>query len=55
MNTKKLVVVECLYKDDVAFFDEEVGSYLNEGVIKCLDNNNKDDFGVYIFLEHLLE
>ena len=46
MDKNKLVVVACLDKDVVEFFDE--------GVVTCLDKNNKDDFDVDLLLEHSL-
>ena len=33
IDTKKLVVVECLDKYEVACADEDVGAYLDEGVL----------------------
>ena len=55
MDTKKLVVVECLDKYEVACADEDVGAYLDEGVLACLDNNNRDDFDVDFLYAHPLE
>ena len=46
MYTNKLVVVEFLDKDEVACGDEYVVSSLDEGVLACFDNNDKDDFYV---------
>ena len=55
MDTKKLVVVECLYKDDVACCDENGVTCLYEVVVPFFDNNNRDGFDVDFFLAHLLE
>ena len=46
MDTKKLVVLECLDKDDVAYGEKYVLVCLDEGVLECLDNNDKDHFNV---------
>ena len=59
MDTKKLGVVELLDKDEVECGDGDVVEWLDEGVLACLDNNNKDDFDVYFLhappLEYILE
>ena len=54
MDTKKLVMLECLDKDEVEFFYEDVLECLDEGAVKCLDNNNRDDFNVSFLLVHPL-
>ena len=50
MYRKKLDVVECLYKDEVACCGEDFC-----GVVAYLDNNNNDDFDVDFTLAHPLE
>ena len=55
MDTKKLGVVECLDKYEVACCDEDVVACFYEGVVKCLDKNNKEDFDIYFILAHPLE
>ena len=47
METKKLDVVECLDKDDLAWLDE--------GVLEYLKNNNKYYFDVELLHAHSLE
>ena len=47
MDTNKLGVVECLYKDEVACVDDYV--------LACLDNNDKDYFYVDFLHAHPLE
>ena len=42
-------------KYDVEYYDEDVLALLDEGVVKCLDNNNKDGFDVDFILPHPLE
>ena len=48
MDTKKLGLVECLDKDEVACGDEYMVAYLDEVVLEYLDNNDKDGL-MYIF------
>ena len=59
MDKKKLGVVECLYKVEVACCDEDVVACFDEGLLACLDKNNKYDFDVYFLhappLEYILE
>ena len=47
--------VECLYKDEVAWYDDYEVEWLYEGILAHLDNNNKDGFGVDLLLSHPLE
>ena len=47
--------MECLDTYDVACCDEDVVAWLNEGVVACLDKNNKDDFDVDFLLANPLE
>ena len=54
MDTNKIGVVVCLYKDEVACCDEDVVVCFDEGVLACLDNNNKGDFGRDFIQAHLL-
>ena len=54
MDTTKLGVLECLYKDGVSYFDEDVSVYLDEVVVECLYNNNKDNFDAYFILANPL-
>ena len=35
--------------------DGDVVEYLDEGMLSCLDNNDKDDFDVYFLHAHPLE
>ena len=42
MDTNKFGVVEYLYKDEVVCFDEDFVACLYEGLLSCLDKNNKD-------------
>ena len=44
MDTQKLDVVKLLDKDEVACCYEDVFVCLDQGVVKLLDNNNKDYF-----------
>ena len=46
METNKLGVVELFYKYEVACCDGDVVAFLDEGVLECLDKNNKDNFDV---------
>ena len=39
----------------MACVDEDVLPYLDEGVLTCLDNNDKDNFSVYFLHAHPLE
>ena len=55
MDTNKLVVVELLDKSEVVFFDEDFVSCLDQGVVKCLNKNNKDYFDVDFILPHPLK
>ena len=55
MDTNKIGVVEWLDKDEVSCCDEDMLAYFDEGVLACLDKNNKDDFSVDFFDEHQLE
>ena len=55
MDTKKLGVVELLDKYEVVCCDEDVVAYLYQGVLVCLDKNNKDDFDVYFLYVKPLE
>ena len=55
MDTGKLSVVECLEKDEVVFCNNYVVACLDEGVVACLDNNNKDDFDADFLLAQPLE
>ena len=48
-------MVEFLDKDEVACCDEDVVELLYEGVLECLDKNNKDDFDVDFLHAHPLE
>ena len=48
MDTKKLGLVECLDKDEVACGDEYMVACLDEVVLGYLDNNDKDGL-MYIF------
>ena len=41
---KTIVVVEFLETYEVACCDEDVMSFFDEGVLACLDKNNKDCF-----------
>ena len=54
METNKLGVVECLDEYQVAFCDEDVLACFGQGVLACLDNNNKDGFYGYFLHEHSL-
>ena len=47
--------VECLYKDEVAWYDDYEVEWLYEGILAHLDNNNKDGFGVDFILSHPLK
>ena len=51
MDTNKFGVVACLYKDEVEFCEKDVVAWLDEGVVACLDKNNKDGF-MWIFSFH---
>ena len=42
-------------KDELECCDEDVVSYLGEGVMACLDKNNKDYFYVDFLLAYPLE
>ena len=55
MGTNKFVVVECLDKYEVACCDEDFGISFDEGVLACLDNNNKRDFDGDFLHSHPLE
>ena len=59
MDTHKFGVVEYLDKDEVAFDDEDVVTWSYEGVLACLDNDDKENFNAYFIytlpLEYLLE
>ena len=48
-------MLECLDKDEVSCFHEDFVAYSDEGVVKYLDNNNKDDFDVDFLLAHILK
>ena len=48
-------MVECLDKDELEFCDGYIVSCFDEGVVVCLDKNNKDDFGVDFLLAYPLE
>ena len=54
MDTNKVGVVQLLDKDEVHFFDEDVEALLYEGVLVCLDKNNKDSFDVDFLISHPL-
>ena len=47
MDTNKLVVVEWLDKNEVAYYDEDIIACLYEGMLAWLDKNNKDGFNGY--------
>ena len=55
MNTNKIGVVECLDKYEVACGSEDVVAWLDEGVLACLDKNDKDVFDVDFLHAHPLE
>ena len=55
MDKKKLIVVECLDKYEVSCGDEDVVAYFYQGVLVCLDKNNKDYFYVDFLHAHPLE
>ena len=55
MDTKKLGVVECLDTDEVTCCYEYVVVCFDEGVMSCLDKNNKDDFDGNFLHAHPLE
>ena len=55
MDTNKLSVVECLDKDEAEWCDEDVVVCFDQGVLTCLDNNNKDDFDRGFLHAHPLE
>ena len=55
MDTNKTNVVQLLDKDEVEYGDEYLMAWSDEGVLACLDNNDKDGFGVYFVHAHPLE
>ena len=55
MYTNKLGLAECLDKDEVSYFYEGVVAWFDEGVLACLDKNNKDDFNWYYIHAHSLK
>ena len=55
MNTNKLGVVELLDKYEVECCDKDFVAWLDEGVLACLDKNNKDYLYIYILHAHPLE
>ena len=52
MDRNKLGKVEFLDKYEVELCDEDMVSFLDYGVLECLDENNKDHFDVDFLHSH---
>ena len=50
MYTHKIGVVEFLDKCEVVCCDDDVVTWLDDGVVACLDKNNKDGFDMDFYL-----
>ena len=55
MDTNRLGVVECLDKYEVEYGDKDAVECLYEGVLACLDKNDKNGFEVDFIHLHPLE